>query len=242
MIRTVSKSHLTSAVKFNFTLIELLVVIAIIAILAGMLLPALGKARALSRASACSNSLRQLGMGALAYTEDYRAYLPHGSAVSRVLFNGKSSGGIGTYINLPPVYSYYERGAKRTEACPVSVCPEGGYDGTQKLSLLVSTEYYPNASYSLNAYFSMWHNYNPSFYPVYNINQVRVSSKRMMMIEGGTKVYRGEGILGDRRSIAYRHNKKASVCFVDSHVESISYADTPLDKGYDKADTNFWNK
>lgn len=113
--------------KKSFTLIELLVVIAIIAILAGMLLPALAKARAKARAVACLNNEKQLGLGAVLYVDDNKGMLPDQERDDAGIPNNVGLWSSGEHPSS--MYSICmtilgkESGALKPDTVPFALCP-----------------------------------------------------------------------------------------------------------------------
>lgn len=108
----------------NFSLIELLIVVAIIAILAGLMLPALQRAREAARAADCRSREKQIGTAFLSYANDFNSYLPlcrSGDSSSPI--TGDPAGitwmvKLGSYLNTHP-----NEGNIRTMPTPRGIPP-----------------------------------------------------------------------------------------------------------------------
>src|SRR5687768_8356121 len=79
------ESDRSGRTRAGFSLVELLVVCGIIAIVIGILLPALNKARESARRAACLNNVRQLATAALVYVTDNKDYLPEAASANTPL-------------------------------------------------------------------------------------------------------------------------------------------------------------
>ncbi|MBT5928018.1 MAG: DUF1559 domain-containing protein [Verrucomicrobia bacterium] len=220
-----------------FTLIELLVVIAIIAILAGMLLPALSKAKEGARSTVCKSNMRQITLGMLMYVDDNDDYLPWSGGVDRNLKPDWVHGGqtdtfaetpsqwtsrsFGFHAESGSVFPYVTGGSqvpyseRHTNVYDVYRCPS-----TKAHGKALRVNFSMNSKIDKDQGLAQRRNTGPKGVKA---GSVSVPSEKLLIINEDPATMRNASFTPGgtaSRGTFVTHNGRINMGFVDGHIES----------------------
>jgi len=220
--------------KRPFTLIELLVVIAIIAVLASMLLPALGAARNQAKAIYCMNNCKQFGVALTLYALDYNDWVVPRTAAHGL--NPETDDWDVWFTMLHPFINgaVWDKGGPRTSK--VLFCPAGE---DQILFKDIGGVQRPLTNYLYNNRlgFPWWYSSDP-IYRMKRLSSCRSPSSCAVMTDGKDKDLNDhffEWYPGPNPYFANRHNGRDNLLHLDGHVKAEKIQEL-LPPGYD------WNR
>jgi general secretion pathway protein G len=214
----------------GFTLVELLVVIGIIAVLIGILLPVLAKARAQANRVACLSNIKQLGTAILMYCNDNDGYFPTcGWWDDGLAYKPYPEDWVHWQANRnlddSAIAKYVGRGEQLKHLLR---CPADSFDGRKPRNGIMPGQGPYLYSYALNASAGE----NLTAFPGYRtkITQWRAPARKLLLTENREPV--NFAPLWGGSQLAQRHGKgmsggrviatRASMLFFDQHAESVS--------------------
>ncbi len=214
-----------------FTLVELLVVVAIIALLLGILLPALNRARGVAQAAVCLSNAKQMSMGLNYYAEAYSRLLPTAFTDGWNDPKWYSHAAMGQFLEQVKAYE-----------CPTDTEPESvtgdynwGLPDEEKEDLV-------QLSYMFNAGWDRTGRYRRADSIVYPSELRLIGDQGEGNPHNGT--YNFENLGNWTSHFPFnRHDGKVSYVYFDSHAETQPGAIAPADHAtYDYSSTSMWSK